>query len=343
MAGGITLTELARRAGAELAGDGDIVIDRTAPLDAAGPGAIAFLSSARYRSQLAATRASAVIVAPNDAVATPLPKLISANPYATYARVAAILHSPPRPLPGVHPTAVVDPSARVAASAMLGPHVVVGERTVVGKRVQLHAGTVIGDDCAIGDDGVLYPRVVVYSRCTLGPRAIVHSGVVIGADGFGMAEEDGHWVKIPQVGRVVIGADVEIGANTTIDRGTIDDTIIEDDVKLDNQIQIGHNCRIGAHTAIAGCVGIAGSAKIGRNCKIGGAAMIAGHLEIVDGTTVSAASGVFDSIETPGVYTGTFPSLPHREWRHVASATRRLREFVDRLHALERKLEKRGK
>jgi UDP-3-O-[3-hydroxymyristoyl] glucosamine N-acyltransferase len=151
-----------------------------------------------------------------------------------------------------------------------------------------------------------------------------------------MAEQDGRWLKVPQIGRVIVGADVEIGANTTIDRGAIGDTVIEDDVKLDNQIQVGHNCRIGAHTAIAGCVGIAGSTTIGRDCKIGGAAMISGHIEIADGTVVSASTGVFDSIHAPGVYTGTFPALPHREWQHVAANTRRLRSIVDRLRALER-------
>ena len=144
-------------------------------------------------------------------------------------------------------------------------------------------GCVIGDDASIGERTVLHANVVVYPRCVIGARTVVHAGAVIGADGFGMAEEGGRWLRIPQVGRVVIGDDCEIGANTTIDRGAIDDTVIEDDVKLDNQIQIGHNCTIGAHTAIAGCVGIAGSVRIGRNCQIGGAAMISGHLTLPDG------------------------------------------------------------
>jgi UDP-3-O-[3-hydroxymyristoyl] glucosamine N-acyltransferase len=333
---GISLRQLAERCGAELAGDGDVVIDRVATLDSAGEGAIAFLSNPKYRDRLAGTRASAVIVAPGDAHATALPKLVTANPYAAYARVATILHPPRPPAPGIHPAAVVAGSARVAASAAIGAHAVIGERTRVGERVAVGAGTVIGEDCTVGDDCLLYPRVVVYPRSAIGPRTIVHSGAVIGADGFGMAEQDGRWLKIPQLGRVVVGADVEIGANTTIDRGAIGDTLIDDDVKLDNQIQVGHNCHIGAHTAIAGCVGIAGSTTIGRNCKIGGAAMISGHLEIADGTVISASTGVFDSIRAPGVYTGTFPALPHREWRRVAAATRRLRSIFERLRALER-------
>jgi UDP-3-O-[3-hydroxymyristoyl] glucosamine N-acyltransferase len=337
---GITLRQLAERCGAELVGDGDVVIDRVASLDAAGEGAIAFLSSPKYRDHLAGTRASAVIVAPGDAPATALPKLITVNPYAAYARAAAILHPPRRSAPGVHATAIVAPSARVAGSAAIGAHVVIGERATVGERAQIGAGTVIGEDCAIGDDCQLYPRVVLYPRSELGQRTIVHSGAVIGADGFGMAEHEGRWVKIPQLGRVIVGSDVEIGANTTIDRGAIGDTRIDDDVKLDNQIQIGHNCHIGAHTAIAGCVGVAGSTTIGRNCKIGGAAMISGHLQIADGTVISAATGVFDSIHTAGVYTGTFPALPHREWRRVAAAGRRLRDILERLRALERARDK---
>jgi UDP-3-O-[3-hydroxymyristoyl] glucosamine N-acyltransferase len=333
---GISLRQLAERCGAELSGDGDVVIDRVATLDSAGEGAIAFLSNPKYRGRLAGTRASAVIVAPDDAQATDLPKLVTANPYAAYARVAAILHPPRAPAPGVHPTAVVAGSARVAASAAIGAHAVIGERTQIGERAAVGAGTVVGEDCTVGDDCLLYPRVVVYPRSAIGPRTIVHSGAVIGADGFGMAEQDGRWLKIPQLGRVVVGADVEIGANTTIDRGAIGDTVIDDDVKLDNQIQVGHNCHIGAHTAIAGCVGIAGSTTIGRNCKIGGAAMISGHLEIADGTVITAATGVFESIRSPGVYTGSFPALPHREWKRVAAAARRLRSILERVRALER-------
>jgi UDP-3-O-[3-hydroxymyristoyl] glucosamine N-acyltransferase len=333
---GISLRQLAERCGVELAGDGDVLIDRVATLDSAGEGAIAFLSNPKYRGRLAGTRASAVIVAPGDAKATALPKLVTANPYAAYARVAAILHPARAPTPGAHPTAVVAESARVAASAAIGAYAVIGERTQVGERAAVGAGTVIGEDCSVGDDCLLYPRVVVYPQSAIGPRAIVHSGAVIGADGFGMAEQDGRWLKIPQLGRVIVGADVEIGANTTIDRGAIGDTVIDDDVKLDNQIQVGHNCHIGAHTAIAGCVGIAGSTTIGRNCKIGGAAMISGHLDIADGTVISASTGVFESIRSPGVYTGSFPALPHREWKHVAAVARRLRSILERLRALER-------
>ena len=333
---GIPLRQLAERCGAELAGDGEVVIDRVATLDSAERGAIAFLSNPKYRSRLAATRASAVILAPADAAATALPKLVTPNPYAAYARVAAILHPARPPVPGVHATAVVAASARVASSASIGPHAVVGERSTIGDRARLGAGAIVGEDCALAEDCVLHANAVIYARTLIGARTIIHSGAVIGADGFGIAEQNGRWLKVPQVGGVVIGADVEIGANTTIDRGAIGDTTIEDDVKLDNQIQIGHNCRIGAHTAIAGCVGIAGSTTIGRNCMIGGAAMIAGHLEIADGTVIGAATGVSKSIGAAGVYASGLPQMPQREYRQTVAALHRLRSLFERVRALER-------
>ncbi len=334
----LTLSALASRVQATLEGDGSVVVDRVGTLENAGPDAISFMTSPRFRAQLASTRAGAVILHPAFAAATKLPRLLHPNPYATFARVAAILHAPSRAAAGIDPTARIGDSAVIDPTASIGPFAVIGARATVGARVNAAAGVNIGEGVAIGDDVQLFPRVTIYPRCVIGARTIVHAGVVIGADGFGNAEENGRWIKIPQIGRVVIGADCEIGANTTIDCGAIDDTVIEDDVKIDNQIQIGHNCRIGAHTAIAGCVGIAGSATIGRNVKIGGAAMIAGHLTIADNVVISAATGVFSSIDTPGIYTGTFPALPHRAWQHVASEVRRLRGIGARLTALERAL-----
>ncbi len=333
---GIRLADLAVRIGATLDGDGDVRVNRVATLENAGPGALAFLASVRYRGQLAMTRAAAVIVAPAQAGATTLPKLLHVNPYAAYASAAAVLYPAVRAAAGVHPSAVVAASAQVDPTAAIGPHAVIGAGARIAARVEIGAGCAVGADAMLSEGVVLHSNVTIYARVVVGPRTIIHAGAVIGSDGFGMAEEGGRWLKIPQVGRVVIGADCEIGANTTIDRGAIDDTVIEDDVKLDNQIQIGHNCVIGAHTAIAGCVGIAGSTRIGRNCKIGGAAMISGHLRIVDNTIVSGCTGVFHSIDKPGVYTGAFPALPHREWQHAMSGTRRLRTLEARIHALER-------
>jgi UDP-3-O-[3-hydroxymyristoyl] glucosamine N-acyltransferase len=329
------LRELAHQLGAELVGDGDVVVSRVASLDNAQASSITFLSNVRQRSALAATGASAVILERTDAALTELPKLIVDNAYAAYARAARLLHPPAAVVPGVHASAVVASSATVAASAAIGPFVTIGERSTIGARASIGAGAVVGDDCVVGDDTIMHPRVALYARTSIGKRTIIHSGAVIGADGFGMAEHEGQWVKIPQIGGVRIGDDVEVGANTTIDRGALDDTVIEDDVKLDNQIQIGHNCRIGAHTAIAGCTGIAGSTVIGRNCKIGGASMIVGHIELADDVVISGATVVTHTIRTAGLYTSVFPILPNGEWRHAAAAIRRLASVVDRVRALE--------
>lgn len=335
---GIRLAELAERSGAALDGNGDTLIHAVAALDAAGPGSITFLSDPKYRPQLATSRAAAVIVAPGDAPATALPKLVSPNPYATYAKVAWLLYPAPAFAPGVDPTAVVDPSASVAPDAHVGAYAVIGAGTTIDARAVVGPACVLGEAVELGEDVRLAASVTVYSRCRIGARTIVQAGAVIGADGFGMAESDGCWIKIPQVGRVVIGADCEVGANTTIDRGAIGDTVIEDDVKLDNQIQIGHNCTIGRHTAIAGCVGIAGSTRIGRNCKIGGGVGISGHLRIADGVTIGGGSKVIASIGEPGLYVAVFPLLPYRAWQHVAVQTRRLRELAERVRVLERAL-----
>jgi len=334
---GVRLADLAQRVGARLAGDGDVLVVRVATLEHAGPGSISFLANPRYRAKLATTGAAAVIVSPEDAAATPLPKLIDGNPYATFAKVAAILHPAETRAASIHPSAQIDASARVAKTASIGAGAVIAANATIGERAVVGANCVVGEGAAVGDDATLHAGSILYPRTIVGDRSTIHGGAVIGADGFGIAEEGSRWVRVPQLGRVVIGSDCEVGANTTIDRGAIDDTIIEDDVKLDNQIQIGHNCVIGAHTAIAGCVGIAGSVRIGRNCRIGGAAMISGHLEIADGTVISGGTTVYDSIREPGLYTGVFPMLASAEWKRVAAQLRRLRELVERVRALERK------
>jgi UDP-3-O-[3-hydroxymyristoyl] glucosamine N-acyltransferase len=335
---GMTLAALAEQAGARLEGDGATIVRRVGTLEHATGDTIAFLASSKYRGHLSNTRAAAVILSPDDAGATSLPRLVSVNPYATYARVAGLLHPETVTPDGIHESAVIDDTAMIASNVAIGPHVVIGARARIEPFVRVGAGCVIGNDVRIGSGTVLRANVVVYERCAIGSRTILHAGVVVGADGFGLIEEHGRWLRIPQLGRVVIGDDCDIGANTTIDRGAIDDTIIEDDVKLDNQIQVGHNCVIGTHTAIAGCVGIAGSVRIGRSCRIGGASMISGHLSIPDGTTVSGGTFISASPEAPGVYTSVFPAMPHRQWRKVAVHLRQLDEMAQRLRAIEQHL-----
>ncbi len=337
----ISLSDLAARVGATLIGDGGVIVRRVGTLDAAAPDAIAFLSSARYRSQLAATRAAAVIVAPADADATSVPRLVHANPYATYARAATVLYPAPAVRSGIDPTARVAPEASVDPTACVGAYAVIDKGARIGARASIGAHCTIGDDAEVGEDARLHPRVTLYPRSVIGARTIVHSGAVIGADGFGMADDGGTWLKIPQVGRAIVGEDCEIGANTTIDRGAIGDTVVENDVKLDNQIQVGHNCRIGAHSAIAGCTGIAGSTTIGRGVRIGGAANIGGHLAIPDGTVISGASTVIGNVKAPGVYMGLFPLMAQDDWRHAAVELRRIRALASRVAALERILRER--
>ncbi len=333
-----TLRELGAACGARVEGAAQTRISCIGTLHAASEGAISFLANPKYRQLLATTRASAVILGPEDAEHTSLPRLITPQPYACYARVAAMLNPPPAYPAGIAPGATVAEGAKVAASAAIGPGVHIGAGAVIGEAVVLAPGVVIGERVEVGAETRIFGNAVVYADCVIGPRCVIHAGAVIGADGFGMAEDQGVWLKIPQIGRVVIGADVEVGANTTIDRGALDDTVIEDGVKLDNQIQIAHNCRIGAHTAIAGCVGIAGSTRIGRHCKIGGAAMIIGHLAIADHVVISAGSFVSKSIARAGVYTGVYPLAPHDKWLHTAPYIRQLGELADRVRELERRM-----
>ena len=341
MSGGLRLDEIVARLGGELHGDGSLLVSQVGSLLSAGEGQIAFLVSPKYREQLQRTRATAVIVPPQFAEDTALSRIVHPNPYAYYARVVALLNPAVHGPRGVHPSAVVN--SPLPASARVGANAVVGEGVTIGENVILYPGCVVGDHVSIGDDSLLYANVVVYPNCIVGKRAIIHAGAIIGADGFGFARDGAHWIKIPQIGRVRIGDDVEIGANTSIDRGALDDTVIGDGVKLDNQIQVAHNVQVGENTAMAGCVGIAGSARIGRRCTIGGAGMISGHLEIVDDVHVSAGSLVAKSISRAGAYTGFFPIATHQEWLHNVAQIRRLAKLAERVAELEKSLETMGK
>lgn len=333
-----SLSELVARFGGELVGDGAQRVVQVAPLRRARADEIAFVAQRKYLPQLAATRAGALILSPDLRDASERPRILTANPYLYFARVSALLNQTVRPPTGVHPAACVASDACVAGDASIGPGAVVGSRAVVGARSVIGANCVLGEGAKVGEDCLLHASVTVYHGCEIGDRAILHSGCVIGADGFGFAPSDGRWEKIPQIGRVLIGQDVEIGANTTIDRGALEDTVIEDGVKLDNQIQIAHNVVIGAHTAIAACAGIAGSAKIGRHCTIGGAAMIIGHIEIADGTHISTNTLITKSLPQPGHYTSTLPFSAHDVWQKNAVHMRNLDKLVKRVKALEQKI-----
>lgn len=330
----LSLQEIAARLGGDVLGDSATRVNQVATLLSACAGQIAFLANPKYRSQLAETRAAAVVVAPADAEATALPRIVTANPYVYYARLAALLNPPQLPAAGIDPSAVC--ASELPASACVGPQVSIGHNVELGEGVAIHAGCVIGDNVRIGAGSIIYPNVTIYEGCRFGDNVIVHSGTVIGADGFGFAPEGGKWVKIPQLGGVVIGNDVEIGANTTIDRGALDDTTIGDGCKIDNLVQIAHNCVIGEYSVIAGCTGIAGSTKIGPRCILGGAVMVVGHIEIAGGTTVSGGSLVMKSIRKPGLYTSVFPLSEHEDWIHNAAHIRNLSRLAERIAKLEK-------
>jgi len=326
-----TAAELAQRAGLSLHGDGDVRVRGVGTLARAQADQLAFLANSRYRGQLAETRAAAVVMRAEDAAGFAGTALIAKDPYAAFARLAALFERRPARPRGVHPSAVVDPSAVVSPDAHVGAFVSVGARSRIEAGAVIGPGCVIGDDCVVGEGTELVARVTLVTRVRLGRRVLIHPGAVLGADGFGLAMDAGRWLKVPQLGGVVVGDDCEIGANTTIDRGAIEDTVLEEDVRLDNQIQIGHNVHIGAHTAMAGCSAVAGSARIGRYCLIGGAAGVLGHLELCDRVTVTAMSLVTHSIREPGEYSSGTPLMDNRSWRRSAARFKQLDAIARRL------------
>lgn len=337
-----SLGELARRTGAELAGTEGIEITGVATLEDAGPGDISFLANDRYRHQLAGTKASAVIVSPEHAEKCQTDALITKNPHLCLARVSSLLNPPARPAPGCHPSAVIAPSAKVDSSAHVGPLSVVGADSVIGPGAEIGPGCVVQENVEIGKDSILVARVTVCARTIIGERCVLHPGAVVGSEGFGLANDDGVWVKVPQLGRVRLGNDVEIGSNTTVDRGSLRDTIIDDGVKLDNLIQIGHNVEVGAHTAMAALSGISGSTTIGKHCLIGGNSGTAGHLEIGDGAYFTGKSMITRSFPEAGSYSSGLPAMPTGAWRRMIGRIRHIDELFQRVRKIEKSLDKKS-
>ena len=326
--------ELAQRLGLAVQGDATTMVAGVATLARATPDTLTFLANPRYRGQLADTRAGIVVMREAAAAGHAGTALLAADPYSAFARAAALFEQREAAAPGIHPQAAVDPAARIDPGASIGPFASIGARSVVEAGAVIGPGCVIGEDCVVGAGSELVARVTLVRRVRLGQRVLIHPGAVLGADGFGLAMEGGHWIKVPQLGGVLVGDDCEIGANTCIDRGAIEDTVLEDDVRLDNQIQVGHNVHIGAHTAIAGCAAIAGSARIGRYCLIGGAAGVLGHLELCDRVVVTAMSLVTHSIREPGEYSSGTPLMDNRSWRKAAARFKQLDAIARRLGAL---------
>jgi UDP-3-O-[3-hydroxymyristoyl] glucosamine N-acyltransferase len=321
----LSLGEIAVRFGLKLNGEPQLKVSRIATLSGARAGSLSFFANARYRRQLTATQATAVVLNEADAADCPVAALIDPNPYLAYARISALLHPDPPIVPGIHPSAVVARTARIAASASVAPLCVIEEDAEIGERVRIGPGCIVQRGARIGADTQLISQVNLYPEITIGQRCLLHAGAVIGADGFGFALDGvGGWVKIPQVGSVRIGDDVEIGASTTIDRGAIEDTVVENGVKLDNQIQIGHNVVIGEHTAIAACSGISGSTIIGKRVLLGGMVGVAGHLHIADDVHVLGCSLVSGSIKKAGTYSSSMPAVEVGRWRRMVARLRRM-------------------
>ncbi len=333
-----SLSDIVNALGGRVVGDETTLIARVSSLANAQSGDISFINDAKYTKALNASHASAFVLREKDATLTSAPCIITDNPYTYFAKLSAYLNPVPTTSFGIAASAVVDKSATVPISCSVAATAVIGANVVLGKNVIIGSGCIIEHNVTIAENTRLEPHVIIKHHCEVGPNCHIFSGAVIGSDGFGYAEESGVWLKIPQVGRVVIHANVDIGANTTIDRGALDDTIIEEGVKLDNLIQIGHNCVIGAHTVIAGCTGIAGSAKIGKHCKIGGAAMILGHLEIADYVIISPGSMITRSLLVADTYTALMPFQTHKAWLSTAAKIRHLDELSDKIKRLEKEI-----
>lgn len=333
-----TLAQIAEHIGGQVVGNPDYVVRAVGTLSEAGPEQLSFLANTKYKKYLKTSQAGAVIVADGLAADVKTNAIEVSDPYVAYAQAATLLYPERKAETGIHPTAWVHPDAKISESASIGPNVTVEQGVTIADDVSIGAGCVLDAEVSIGRGSRIKANVTLCRGTQVGEHVVIHPGVVIGADGFGIANHNGRWIKVPQVGRVVIGNDVEIGANTTIDRGAIEDTKIGDGVKLDNQIQIGHNVTIGNHTVIAGCVGIAGSTHIGSHCAIGGGTGIAGHIEIADGVQLTGMSMVTKSITESGVYSSGIPIEPTRQWHKNVIRYRQMDKLYERVSQLEKQV-----
>jgi len=329
-----TLGRLAERVGGEVAGDPERAIEGIRTLDAAGPGDLSFLTHPKYVDAARRSAAGAILVGERR-TDLECDQLVVADPQRALATLIAELFPEPRSEPGVHPTAVVGEGCEVDPSAHLGAYVVLGRRVRVAARAVLHPHVVVGDDCVVGEGAVLHPQVVLYRRTRVGPRSVIHAGVVLGADGFGYATEGADHRKIPQVGDVVVGGDVEIGANSAVDRALLGSTEVGDGSKIDNLVQVGHNVRLGRGVILCGQVGVAGSARLGDGVVAGGQAGVIGHLEVGAGARLASRAAVYGEV-APGETVAGHPAVPIGAWRRQQALVQRLAEIWRRLRRLER-------
>lgn len=330
------LRELIEGLNVSIKGDPDCLISGVCTINQSRPQHITFLTNSLYKKYLPSTQASAVILTQDDADECPVTAVISRNPYYDYAKMASFFADCLPYTAGIHPTVVMGEGCQIAPSVRIGANCVIGHQVKIGANVVIEAGSTIGDFSEIGDNTRLDARVSIYHKVKIGQNTRIASGVVIGSDGFGFANQNGSWHKVPQLGGVEIGNNVDIGANTTIDRGAIENTVIEDGVILDNLIQVAHNVRIGANTIVAGCVAIAGSTEIGKNCMVGGATCFAGHLSVCDHTIITGMTAVTKSISEPGIYSsGIVGAVTNQEFRKNNARFHRLENLMQRVKTLE--------
>ncbi len=331
----VAIKVLAELVSANVVGETDAMVSGIATLENAARGDLCFFSNRKYFKYLASTSATVVILHQNDVVNCPVNALVVDDPYLAYAKIAAFLTEQNINNTDIHCSAVIHDTASLGKNVVIGANAVISKEVSIGDNTVIQSGSVIGENTTIGSFSTLYANVTVYPGITMGDRVVIHSGAVIGGDGFGIANENGKWIKVPQLGSVVIGDDVEIGANTTIDRGAIEDTIIEQGVKLDNLIQIAHNVHIGKNTVMAGCVGVSGSTTIGSNCAIGGGAGLVGHINIADNVQLTGTAFVTRSINSPGVYSSGIPSQDNALWHKNTVRFKQLDSLARRLKSLE--------
>ena len=335
-----TLEHLASKYACKIQGDPSTVVTNVSTLSNASSDSLTFFANTKYKSELQETNAAAVVLTENDLKLCPTASLVTNDPYLLFARIASDFDTSKQFQPGIHPSAVIDQTCNIPSTCGIGAGVILDKNVELGEHVFIGANSVIEKDSKIGESSWVSSGVIIHEGTEIGLRAIIHSGVVIGADGFGFSEtKDSAWVKIPQMGRVIIGDDVEVGANTTIDRGTLSDTVIGNGVKLDNLIQIGHNVIVGDHTAIVAQTGISGSTEIGKRCKIGGQVGMVGHLKITDDTTIAARTTVTKDIKDSGVYAGNlFSHQKASEWQKNAVSFRKLNKLQKLVSLINKKV-----
>jgi UDP-3-O-[3-hydroxymyristoyl] glucosamine N-acyltransferase len=334
-----TLKQIADKIGADVYGDENCQINSLSTLASAQSGQVAFLANPKYRSQLTSTKASAVILSDKSLSDFSGNALVMKNPYVGFALTAQLLDTTPAPAEDIHISAVVDESATIGKNVSIGANAVISCNAVLADGAIIGAGCVIGKSVSIGSNTKLWANVTVYHNVVIGSDCLIQSGCVVGSDGFGYANDKGQWIKIPQLGSVIIGNNVEIGANTTIDRGALDNTEIYDGVIIDNQVQIAHNVVIGSNTCIAGNSAIAGSTSIGKSCIIGGGVVFAGHLTIADKSTITGNTMVVKSIQEAGVYSSGMPAMPNREWLKNNARINKLEQLTKQVKDLTAQLQ----